>query len=124
MCASCGPGQTHIDEAPTASPKMSSPARFAALRDRNCRKYLGGSLLSMCADNVEHVISEYRTVALLTSRAAWGHRRWSVGRVVFLTSDCGALSSVGQMQSDIAPGGAAPVLGTEPLSGWQRSRSG
>ncbi len=53
MCAACGPGQTHIDEAPTASPKTSSPARFAALRDQICRTYLGGSLLSMCAANVE-----------------------------------------------------------------------
>jgi len=60
MCAACGPGQTHIDEATTApagSPKPPSPARFAALRNRDCRNYLGGGLLSMMADNVEHVIT-------------------------------------------------------------------
>ena len=35
----------------------SPPARFGALRNRDCRTYLGGGLLSMCADNVEHVIT-------------------------------------------------------------------
>jgi MFS family permease len=35
----------------------SPPARFGALRNRDCRNYLGGGLLSMMADNVEHVIT-------------------------------------------------------------------
>jgi MFS family permease len=52
MCAACGPGELH------AAPVAEVPAaKFAALRNRNCRKYLGGSLLSMNADNVEHVIT-------------------------------------------------------------------
>ena len=33
--------------APRREPGDVLPARFAALRDRNCRKYLGGSLLSI-----------------------------------------------------------------------------
>jgi MFS family permease len=35
----------------------SAPARFGALRNRDCRAYLGGSMLSMHADNIEHVIT-------------------------------------------------------------------
>jgi len=57
MCAACGPGQTHIDETPPALGVDPAPARFSALRNRDCRNYLGGSLLSMNADNVEHVIT-------------------------------------------------------------------
>jgi MFS family permease len=38
-------------------PASPAPARFAALRNRDCRWYLGGSMLAMMADNVEHVIT-------------------------------------------------------------------
>ena len=40
---------------PTAAP--APPPRFGALRSRDCRWYLGGTLLGMKADNIEHVIS-------------------------------------------------------------------
>ncbi|MEB2314135.1 MAG: MFS transporter [Sorangiineae bacterium] len=33
------------------------PARFAALRNRDCSLYLGGGALAMMADNIEHVIT-------------------------------------------------------------------
>jgi MFS family permease len=55
MCAACAPGQSHPAD-PAAAPRP-APARFSALRNRDCRNYLGGSLLSMNADNVEHVIT-------------------------------------------------------------------
>jgi MFS family permease len=65
MCAACAPGQIHLDavpadlvsNAPAWDPLAPGPARFAALRNRDCRFYLGGTLLSMMADNVEHVIT-------------------------------------------------------------------
>ncbi len=73
MCAACAPGQIHVDLAPAdgepAEPAVVAaaagprpvdappPARFIALRNRDCRTYLGGTLLSMMADNVEHVIT-------------------------------------------------------------------
>jgi hypothetical protein len=75
MCAACNPGEVHaatahaVDKAADAvgsAPAAQPGTKFAALRDPSCRNYLGGSLLSMMADNVEHVISEYRTVDLLT----------------------------------------------------------
>ncbi len=62
MRAACNPGEVHaatadtVDSAPTTRPG----AKFAALPDRNCRKHLGGSLLSMMADNVEQYISQCR----------------------------------------------------------------
>jgi MFS family permease len=34
-----------------------APARFAALRNRDCRPYLTGAALAMMADNIEHVIT-------------------------------------------------------------------
>jgi MFS family permease len=33
------------------------PAKFAALRNPSCRVYLGGGMLAMMADNIEHVIT-------------------------------------------------------------------
>lgn len=58
MCAACGV-PTHVpvldrEEGPLP-PRQ--PARFAALRSRPCRLYLGGSALAMMADNIEHVIT-------------------------------------------------------------------
>jgi hypothetical protein len=54
MCAACGPGQVHGELiSPVVDPGRPAPPRFAALRNRDCRVYLVGSLLSMCADNVE-----------------------------------------------------------------------
>jgi MFS family permease len=67
MCAACGPGQLHavtagdVDAVPAvavdAAPGVKAGAKFGALRNRDCRWYLGGTLLSMMADNVEHVIT-------------------------------------------------------------------
>src|SRR3984885_14516359 len=68
MCAACGV-PTHIPvldpEPPTGQPGAESgtgqrPTRsvkFAALRNRSCRPYLGGAALAMMADNIEHVIT-------------------------------------------------------------------
>ncbi len=59
MCAAYNPGEAHATTAETvdSTPAAQPGAKFAALRDRNCRTYLSGSLLSMCADNVEHVVT-------------------------------------------------------------------
>jgi MFS family permease len=60
MCAACGV-PTHVpvlDPAePAQSPGTAPPAKFAALRNRTCRLYLGGATLAMMADNIEHVIT-------------------------------------------------------------------
>lgn len=50
MFAAPNPGE------PRAAPP-SAPARFSALRNPDCRIYLIGGMLSMMADNVEHVIT-------------------------------------------------------------------
>ena len=61
MCAACNPGEVHASagevEAVAVTPDAAPATKFAALRNRDCRTYLGGSLLSMNADNVEHVIT-------------------------------------------------------------------
>jgi MFS family permease len=74
MCAACGTTEVHLlpltadvtadavagsAAEPTAGLDVSAapPARFAALRQRDCRTYLGGGMLSMMADNIEHVIT-------------------------------------------------------------------
>ncbi len=70
MCAACGTDEVHLlpltraavagtAVEPTAGADVTTapPARFAALRSRDCRIYLGGGMLSMAADNVEHVIT-------------------------------------------------------------------
>lgn len=54
MCAACGV-QTHVPT--TTGPTDAGPARFGALRSRDCRTYLVGSMSSMMADNVEHVLT-------------------------------------------------------------------
>jgi len=51
MCSACGI-PTHVLE-----PDAPAPARFAALRNRDCRPYLFGAGLAMMADNIEHVIT-------------------------------------------------------------------
>ena len=57
MCAACGIA-THIPAAAvTSQAPRAGAAKFAALRNRDCRFYLAGTMLSMMADNVEHVIS-------------------------------------------------------------------
>jgi MFS family permease len=53
MCAACGIA-THVPLEELRSP---GPARFAALKQRDCGVYLAGGMLSMMADNVEHVIT-------------------------------------------------------------------
>lgn len=60
MCAACGVS-THTpifmddDNAPVVNP--SATVKFAALRNPVCRVYLVGGMLSMMADNIEHVIT-------------------------------------------------------------------
>jgi MFS family permease len=69
MCAACGvpthvavlepdPGEGSGQAAPLAPPPgQSRPAKFAALRNPECRLYLGAAALAMMADNIEHVIT-------------------------------------------------------------------
>ena len=57
MCAACGV-PTHVAVLdPAESPDTGHPARFAALRNPECKRYLGGAALAMMADNIEHVIT-------------------------------------------------------------------
>ncbi len=65
MCSACGI-PTHVLELDEAAPsdEMTAltagsppPAKFAALRNRDCRPYLFGAGLAMMADNIEHVIT-------------------------------------------------------------------
>jgi MFS family permease len=67
MCAACGvPAHVAVpDEArpaetgPLATGPLTTgrPAKFAALRNPDSRRYLGGAALAMMADNIEHVIT-------------------------------------------------------------------
>jgi MFS family permease len=54
VCTGCG-NPVHVPEPVTGPP--AAVARFAALRDRDCGPYLVGGMLSMMADNIEHVIT-------------------------------------------------------------------
>lgn len=60
MCSACGI-PTHVLEldpaAPAAEIGAPAPAKFAALRNADCRPYLFGAALAMMADNIEHVIT-------------------------------------------------------------------
>ena len=66
MCSACGV-PTHVLELdqvapadeinPNAAQVTRAPAKFAALRNRDCRPYLFGAALAMMADNIEHVIT-------------------------------------------------------------------
>jgi MFS family permease len=57
MCAACGV-PTHVAVPDPAEPAgTGQPAKFAALRNPECRLYLGGAALAMMADNIEHVIT-------------------------------------------------------------------
>src|SRR6201994_3128823 len=65
MCSACGI-PTHVLELDEVAPadEMTAltagappPARFAALRNKDCRPYLFGGGLAMMADNIEHVIT-------------------------------------------------------------------
>jgi MFS family permease len=57
MCASFGPDPVHQGHRADSGEAPGVPAKFAAVRNRDCRAYLVGTLLSMMADNVEHVIT-------------------------------------------------------------------
>ncbi len=65
MCSACGI-PTHVleleevapsDEMTALSAGTPPPAKFAALRNKDCRPYLFGAALAMMADNIEHVIT-------------------------------------------------------------------
>jgi MFS family permease len=53
VCSACGV-PTHVPEPDQVTP---APAKFAALRNADCRPYLFGAALAMMADNIEHVIT-------------------------------------------------------------------
>jgi MFS family permease len=58
MCAACGvPTHVAVLEPGPGPAAAARPAKFAALRNPECRMYLGGAALAMMADNVEHVIT-------------------------------------------------------------------
>jgi MFS family permease len=68
VCSGCGipthaaePAAAAVPEVPPAAaapqPAPVAPAKFAALRNRDCRPYLFGAGLAMMADNIEHVIT-------------------------------------------------------------------
>lgn len=52
-----GGGRHAVDGHRSGAGAGDRPARFAALRNRDCRFFLGGTFLAMMADNVEHVIT-------------------------------------------------------------------
>ncbi len=58
MCSACGI-PAHVPEADEVAPRagIAPPAKFAALRNADCRPYLFGAALAMMADNIEHVIT-------------------------------------------------------------------
>jgi MFS family permease len=66
VCSACGI-PTHVLELDQVAPSdeisahaaqvTAAPAKFAALRNADCRPYLFGAALAMMADNVEHVIT-------------------------------------------------------------------
>jgi len=60
VCSACGI-PTHVLELDPAAPAdeiaAPAPAKFAALRNADCRPYLFGAALAMMADNIEHVIT-------------------------------------------------------------------
>jgi MFS family permease len=59
MCALCGVA-SHIPETPLAtgpSTPVGDRTRFAALKNTDCRNYIGGASLSMMGDSIEHVIT-------------------------------------------------------------------
>lgn len=73
MCSACGipthiieldelaPADARNSQAPrppgVAAPASGGPAKFAALRNADCRPYLFGAAMAMMADNIEHVIT-------------------------------------------------------------------
>lgn len=63
MCLACGV-PTHVPDVDAGQLATAGggggagqPAKFAALRNPTCRVYLPGGMLSMMADNIEHVIT-------------------------------------------------------------------
>jgi MFS family permease len=66
VCSACGI-PTHVLELDQVAPAdviaaqaaqvTAAPAKFAALRNADCRPYLFGAALAMMADNIEHVIT-------------------------------------------------------------------
>jgi MFS family permease len=56
VCAACGVA-SHLVEPEAAELPPAPAAKFAALRNRDCRPYLFGAAMAMMADNIEHVIT-------------------------------------------------------------------
>src|SRR4051794_30732206 len=75
MCAACGIPSHIPDLSRGQGAAIPSVAKFAALRNADCRFYLCGSVLSMMADNVEHVITYWMLWQLF-------HSPWLAGFAV------------------------------------------
>ena len=77
MCAACGvPAHVAVLD-PAESPGTGQPAKFAALRNPECKRYLGGAALAMMADNIEHIITtSWDKVAVGNHGAAHGDTAW------------------------------------------------
>src|SRR5215213_1217620 len=73
MCSACGIA-TRIPEPAALEQPIPQPTatKFAALRHRDCRFYLIGTMLSMMADNVEHVITYWVLFQVFHSPALAG----------------------------------------------------
>jgi len=81
MCALCGVA-SHIPETPLAPGPAANAAdrtRFAALKNPDCRNYIGGASLSMMGDSIEHVITYWVIFQQFHSPALAG---FAVGVVV------------------------------------------
>jgi MFS family permease len=97
VCAACGiaahvPLETEAG-APLSDPGSGAPVRFAALRNRDCRAYLAGGMLSMMADNIEHVITYWMLWRAFHSGALVGFEVISHWLPFLLLSvHCGALA--------------------------------
>jgi hypothetical protein len=87
MCSACGI-PTHVLELDEVAPadEMTAltagappPARFAALRNKDCRPYLFGGGLAMMADNIEHVITYWVLWQKFHSPALTGSGHWPTG---------------------------------------------
>jgi MFS family permease len=58
MCTACGiPTHIPAPDEPVPVIDLQGAVKFAALRNPSCRIYLVGGMLSMMADNIEHVIT-------------------------------------------------------------------
>jgi MFS family permease len=104
------------------------PARFAALRNRSCRAYIGASMLTMMADNVEHVITywvlwrEFHSTALVAFEVL---SHWLPFLLFSVQAgsladrfDCRRVIQVAQVMFMAASAGWAVLIATGTLQIW------